>query len=189
MRKPLQYITYTSAVLSYIFDCIYSFAVPDICGVMSAKKSSTKEELERKRRLAFTLYVDNGFDQKVIAGITAISEQSISAWKKKDAANGLDWDEERRIALMGPDKQMRRIMKLYDKMLTEIEERETRPTNSEADVLNKLADSVKKLSADLTQFVKSEVGKQYIAYIQQTYGQAKAIDAVESWHEYLMATS
>lgn len=156
---------------------------------MSEKKTNTKAELERKRRLAFTLYVDNGFDQKVIAGITAISERSISIWKKNDAENGLDWDEERRIALMGPDKQMRRVMKMYDTMLTEIEQEQRRPTNSEVDILNKLADSVKKLSTDLTQFVKSEVGKQYIAYIQQTYGQAKAIDAVESWHEYLMATA
>lgn len=148
--------------------------------------------MERKRRLAFTLYVENGFEQKVIAEITGISEKTITAWKKKSAAEGNDWEEERRAALLGPDKVMRRIMRLYDVMLTQIEQRpapDNVPNSKEADSLNKLADTAKKLQADLTLFVKSEVGKQFITYIQQVHGQARAVEAVELWHEYLMATS
>lgn len=146
---------------------------------------SKKEQMERSKRLAFTLYVDNGFEQKVIAEITGISERSIGEWKKQG-----NWDEEKRTANLGPEKQMRRIMKIYDSMLTAIESRTPPiPDSKETDILNKLADSVKKLQADLTMFVKSEVGKQFISYIQQTHGQAQAIEAVELWHEYLMATS
>jgi hypothetical protein len=33
-----------------------------------------------------------------------------------------------------------------------------------------------------------EAGKQFIRYIQEMYGQDKAIDVVKLWHEYLMAT-
>lgn len=148
--------------------------------------------MERKRRLAFTLFVENGFEQKVIAEITGISEKTITAWKKKAAAEGNDWEEERRATLLGPDKVMRRIMKLYDTTLTQIEQRPSPnnvPNSKETDRLNKLADTTKKLQADLTLFVKSEVGKQFITYIQQVHGQAKAVEAVELWHEYLMATS
>lgn len=155
---------------------------------MSTPKTS-REELERKKRLAFTLYVDNGFEQKVIADITGISEKTISGWKKKSAADGNDWDEERRAAKIGPEKQMRRVMKMYDALLTTIEQRDGIPNSKESDILNKLADSVKKLQTDLTLFVKSEVGKQFINYIQQTHGQAKAVEAVDLWHEYLMATA
>lgn len=160
-------------------------------GTMAAERK-TREELEKKKQLAFTLYVDNRFDQKVIASITGISEKTISLWKKKDHSSGLDWDEQRRFAMMGPDKQMRRIMLIYDNMLTQIEQRDAPdnvPNSKEADIMNKLADSVKKLTADITPFVKSEVGKQFVSYMQQTYGQAKAVEAVEMYHEFLMATS
>ena len=156
------------------------------------QKKATKEELERKRRLAFTLYVDNGFEQKLIADITGISEKTISAWKKKSVEEGNDWDEERRAALLGPEKQMRRIMKMYDNTLTQIEERpapKNVPTAAEGDTLNKLSLSAKNLQADLNLFVKAQVGKQYIGYVQQVHGQAKAIEAVELWHEFQMATS
>lgn len=149
--------------------------------------STRKEELERKKRLAFTLFVENGFEQKVIAEITGISANSITTWKRDG-----NWEEERRMTLLGPDKQMRRIMRMYDVFLTMIEERKAPhnvPDSKEADILNKMADSVKKLQADLTLFMKSEVGKQFIAYVQQTHGQARAIECVDLWHEYLMATS
>jgi len=150
-----------------------------------ATNKNTREEIERKKRLAFTLYVDNGFEQKVIAEITGISEVSISRWKKEG-----NWEEERRIAIMGPDKQMRRLMRIYDAMLTKIEEREPPeniPTSKEADILNKLADAVKKLNQDFTFFVKAEVGKLFVKHVQEAHGQAKAIEAVEQWHEFLMA--
>lgn len=150
-----------------------------------AHSKSTREEIERKRRLAFTLFVDNGFEQKVISEITGISEVSISKWKKE-----MKWEEERRVAIMGPDKQMRRIMRIYDAMLTTIESRPTPnnvPNSKEADILNKMADTVKKLTSDLTFFVKAEVGKQFITYVQESHGQAKAIECVGLWHEFLMS--
>jgi len=151
---------------------------------MAANKN-TREEIERKKRLAFTLFVDNGFEQRVIAQITSISEVSISKWKKEG-----NWEEERRVAIMGPDKQMRRIMRIYDTMLTTIENRKTPnnvPNSKEADILNKMADTVKKLNNDFTFFMKAEVGKLFITYVQEAHGQAKAVEAVELWHEFLMS--
>lgn len=151
------------------------------------KVRSSKEELERKKRLAFTLYVDNGFAQKVIADITGISENSISKWK-----NDGDWDKEREAAKMGPEQQIRRITRMYDVMLTMIEQREAPknvPTPPEADTLNKLADSAKKLQTEVQYGHKTEVGKQFTTYIQQVYGQSRAVEMVELWHEWLMATT
>lgn len=154
---------------------------------MALSKINTKEELERKKRLAYTLFVENGFEQKVIAGITGISEKSISKWK----ADG-NWDADKEEARMGFEQQRRRIRKQIDRMLDIIEEREAPdnvPNSKESDTINKLADAAKKLQTELSFAHKAEAGKQFIQYIQQAYGQQKAIDVVELWHEYLMATS
>lgn len=151
---------------------------------MAANKNN-REEIERKKRLAFTLFVDNGFEQRVISQITSISEPSISKWKKDG-----NWEEERRIAIMGPDKQMRRIIRMYDTMLTLIEKRKSPynvPDSKEADILNKMADSVKKLNSDFTFFIKAEVGKMFVTFVQATHGQEAAVKAVEAWHEFLMS--
>lgn len=154
---------------------------------MAAKKKSTKEELERKKRLAYTLFVENGFEQKVIAGITGISEKSISEWKKKN-----NWEADKQEARMGFEQQRRRIRKQIDTLLDQIEKRASPfnvPNSKESDTINKLADAAKKLQTELSFAHKAESGKQFIQYIQQVHGQTKAIEVVELWHEYLMATS
>lgn len=172
------------------FCCIIFFAfgypagVTDICITMATSKK-TRDELERNKRLAYTLFVDNGLEQKVISKITGISETSISKWKKEG-----DWDEERRIALLGPERQMRRIIKIHDAMLTLIENREPPkniPDSKEADILNKLADTARKLRTEDTFFVKSEVGKQFISHMQETYGHVEAVKVLEYWHNFLMS--
>jgi hypothetical protein len=156
---------------------------------MQKRNGNTREEIDRKKKLAYTLYVDNGFEQKVIADITGISEQSISKWKN---AEGQDWDADRQEARMGFEPQRKRLRKMFDTILTQIEERPSPsnvPNSKESDTLNKLADAVKKLQTELSFQHKAEAGKQFIQYIQQTHGQAKAIDVVELWHEYLMVTA
>jgi hypothetical protein len=154
-----------------------------------AKKSLSKEEIDRKKKLAYVLYTVNGFDQKVIADITGISERSIYNWK---TADGADWDADREEARMGFEPQRKRVRQIYDRLLDIIDAR-PHPDNvssaSETDRLNKLADTVKKLQTELSFQHKSEAGKQFIQHIQQTHGQAKAIEVVELWHEYLMATA
>ena len=151
------------------------------------RKLNTKEELERKKRLAYTLYVDNGFEQKVIAEITGISEKSISKWKQD-----YHWENDKEEARMGFEQQRKRIRKQIDRMLDIIEKREEPdnvPNSKESDTINKLADAAKKLQTELSFAHKAEAGKQFIQYIQTVYGQQKAIDVVELWHEYLMGTS
>lgn len=149
-----------------------------------AKKS--KEEIERKKRLAYTLYVVNGFDQRVIAEITEISERSISNWKQEGK-----WDEDREEQRMGFEPQRKRLRQLFNRQLEIIDGRdhpENIANNSESDRLNKLADAAKKLQTELSYQHKAEAGKQFITFVQQTYGQAKAVEVVELWHAYLMAT-
>jgi len=152
-----------------------------------AAPKNTKEELERKKRLAYTLFVDNGFEQKVIADITGISERSISKWKTE-----LDWEADKEEARMGFEAQRKRIRRHIDTLLTQIETRNPPnnvPTAAEGDTLNKLADAVKKLQTELSFAHKAEAGKQFIRYVQQVHGQNKAIEVVELWHEYLMSTT
>lgn len=155
-------------------------------------KQNTKAELDRKKQLAYTLFVENGFDQKVVSSITGISEKSISLWKKKDKEKGVDWEDDRLEIKQGFDKEKRRIKKNINSILDQIEKRpepKNVATSGEGDTINKLADAAKKLQTELSFAHKSETGKQFIAYIQQLHGQAKAIEIVDLWHEYLMATS
>jgi hypothetical protein len=87
---------------------------------------------------------------------------------------------------------MRRIIKIHDAMLTEIERRpapKNLPDSKEADILNKLADTAKKLGTETTFFVRSEVGKQFISFMQETYGQIEAVKMLEYWHQFLMSNT
>ena len=154
---------------------------------MATQKLTSKEQLERKKRLAYTLYVENGLEQKVISQITGISERSIGAWKKDN-----NWEADKEESRMGFEQQRRRIRKQIDNVLTQIEERDAPhniPNSKESDTINKLADAAKKLQTELSFAHKSESGKQFIQYIQSVYPQSKAVEQVELWHEYLMATS
>jgi transposase len=154
---------------------------------MATKTITSKEELSRKKRLAYTLYVENGFEQKVIAEITGISERSILNWKKDN-----NWEADKEESRMGFEQQRRRIRKQIDNVLTQIEKRDEPynvPDSKESDIINKLADAAKKLQTELSFAHKSEAGKQFILYIQSTYGQTKTVEVVELWHEYLMATT
>lgn len=150
------------------------------------KKRLTKEQTEAKKRLAFILYTENGLEQKVIAEITGISEVSISRWKQDG-----NWEDEREQARIGPEKEMRRMRKLLNQYLDEIEQRdEPFPDSKEADAINKITVSIKNLMGDkLLVAHKTEVGKQFVEYIQSNYGQAKAVEIVELWHEWIMATT
>ena len=154
---------------------------------MANNKTLTKDERERKKMLAYTLYVENGYDQKTIAEITGISERSISKWKIEH-----DWEADREEARMGFEKQRRRLRKTIDNLLTIIEQREPPknvPDSKESDTINKLADAAKKLQTELSFAHKSDAGKQFITYIQQVYGQVKSVEMVDLWHEFLMQTT
>ena len=112
------------------------------------KASGNKAEIERKKKLAYTLFVDNGFEQKVIASITGISEKGISQWKKKDKEIGIDWEADRIELKQGFDKERRRLKKHINTILDEVEKRVSPlnvPNSSEADSLNKLASAAEKL--------------------------------------------
>ncbi len=160
--------------------------------MLSNESIVTKAEIERKKKLAYTLFTENGFEQKVIASITGISEKCLTDWKKRDKATGIDWEADRIELKQGFDKERRRLKKHINTILDEVEKRKSPfniPTASEADSLNKLASAAEKLLTDLSLSHRRETGKQFIAFIQELYGQAKAIEIVDLWHEYLMINS
>jgi hypothetical protein len=174
--------------LSCFFDFLCTVFMVHFCRNMA----NSKEELERKKRLAYTLFVDNGFEQKVIASITGISEKSISSWKQKDRAAGRDWDEDRMEARTGFDKERKRIKKHINNIFDEIEKRkapENVPNAAEGDTINKLSVAAKNLQTEISFAQKSEAGKLFISYVQTVHGQEKCIEIVELWHEFLMSTS
>lgn len=144
-------------------------------------------EKDRVRQQAWKYYVEFGLEQKEIAQIVGRSEQTISKWKIED-----DWESDRQDIQLAPQRIMRRVIKQYDALLSRIEEREA-PDNvadsKEADILNKLADSVKKLQTEIGTGHKTEVGKQFVSYLITTYGKDKGVEILELFHEFIMQTS
>ncbi|SEW02022.1 Phage terminase small subunit [Chitinophaga sp. YR573] len=152
-----------------------------------ATTKPTKAEVDRKRKLAYTLFVENGFEQKVIAEVTGISEQSISKWKT--AGN---WIDDKNEARMGFEQQRRRLRNMISTQLTLIEKRKPPfnvPDSKEGDTLSKLADAARKLQTELSFAHKADAGKLFVNFIQTVHGQEKAIQIVDLWHEFLMSTT
>lgn len=147
----------------------------------------TKADVERKKKLAYTLFVENGFEQKIISEVTGISEQSISKWKI--AGN---WMHDRNEARMGFEQQRRRLTTMINTVLSAIENRKSPnnvPDSKESDTISKLADAAKKLQNDLSYAHKADAGKQFVNYVQGVHGPEMAIKIVDLWHEFLMATN
>ena len=158
---------------------------------VSSITKNSRADLQKKHTLAFKLYVDNRLDQKLIAEITGITEKTITTWKKNDKKRGSDWDEERRNALLGAENQMRRTVRMYDQLMTQIENRKKPhniPNSKEADILSKLSASIEKLRTDITLFAKQEVLKDAISFLQNKYRRnpEKVLMYMEMSHEYLM---
>lgn len=151
-----------------------------------ARKQWSKKELEKKKLYAYQLFTEFRMEQNVIAEITGISEATISKWKKEE-----DWDADRDSMNLSPEQLLRRVMRQYNLILTQIESREEGKnfaTPPEADSLNKLSDSVKKLQTEIGLGHKAATGKEFIRYMLETYPKAIAVQVMEYWHEFIMNT-
>lgn len=147
----------------------------------------TKAEAEAKKALAYTLFTENGFEQKLIAEKIGISEKTISKWKQED-----NWEADREEARTGITKRRKRLLATLDNMLNQIEKREAPknvPDSKETDAINKLTSAIQKLETELSLSHKTETGKQFVTYMQKTYGKDVAVTVLDYWHEFLMATT
>lgn len=147
------------------------------------KKRMTKAESEAKQRLAFILYVENGFEQKTIADITGISETSISKWKTTGR-----WAEERIQYRVGPEKEMRRLTRMLSDYLDKMEEEGKTFDTGVGDTIKKITASIKDLKGEELMFYEiAWVCRKITDYAQETYGQARAAEEVDFLHEFLMS--
>lgn len=147
----------------------------------------TKAEIASKKALAYTLYTENGFEQKLISEKIGISEKTISKWKVEE-----NWNEGREEAKTGISKRRKRLLSTLDSMLDQIEQRNPPfnvPDSKETDAINKITSAIQKLETELSLAHKTETGKRFVTYIQQHHGKEAAIMVVDYWHEFLMASS
>jgi transposase len=144
-------------------------------------------ELQAKQSLAYTLFVENGFEQKFIAEKMGVSEKSISKWKTEGK-----WDDDREEARTGISKRRKRLLATLDNMLDVIEQRKAPgnvPDSKETDALNKLTSAIQKLETELSLAHKTETGKQFVSYMQKVHGKDVAVLVMDYWHEFIMATA
>lgn len=144
----------------------------------------TRADIETKKSLAFTLYVDNGFEQKLIAEKIGVTEKTISKWKQEG-----NWEDSRQEARTGISKRRKRILATLDNVLANIEQREPPknvPDTKESDTITKLTAAIQNLETELSLAHISEAGKQFVSYVQQAYGKDEAVRVVDLWHEFLM---
>lgn len=145
----------------------------------------TKAEIEAKKTLAYTLYTENRFEQKLIAETLGISEKTISKWKTEG-----NWEDDRKEARDAISKRRKRLLALFDKALDTVEQRQP-PDNvatpKEADSINKISASLEKLETTLSLAHKTEAGKLFINYVQQVHGHTKAVEALDLWNQFIMS--
>jgi transposase len=147
----------------------------------------TRADLEAKKTLAFTLYVDNGFEQKLIAEKLGVTEKTISKWKQDGK-----WEDARQESRTGISNRRKRILATLDLLLKYIEDRDPPknvPDSKESDTITKLTAAIQNLETELSTAHKTETGKLFVNYIQRTYGKDEAVRAVDLWHEFIMATT
>lgn len=153
--------------------------------IINMAKVSRTVEMQQKKALAYTLYTENRFEQKLIAEKIGVSENTISKWKKEGA-----WDNDREEARNGIAKRRKRILSTLDNMLNHIEDREPPnnvPNAKEADSINKLSASIQKLETELSLAHKTEAGKLFINYVQRVHGHAKSVEALDLWNQFIMS--
>lgn len=154
------------------------------------KKKNTRQELEAKKRLAYTLFVQNGFDQKIIASITGISQVSISTWKTSDKKAGKDWELDRNELRSGFDNERRRIKAMINRILDYADVRKAPnniTTTAEGDTISKLSASARNLVNELTFDHMSKSYDLLLEHIQKTHGNEKAVEFCEYAHEMMMS--
>lgn len=156
----------------------------------ASKKQQTKGKPTRKKKADLTrlqmvaqmLYVDRGLEQKVIAATLDISESTISNWKTTG-----DWEVLREQVMVGAEQEMRRLRTMLRNHLDKLEKEKKFPDSGEADAIKKVTSAIKDLMGDdVLTMHKYVVGKNFIEFVQQTYGHAKTVEMTELWTEYLM---
>lgn len=133
--------------------------------------------------IAQMLFVERGFDQKTIHGMTGVSENAISRWKLEG-----DWETLREQVIAGPDQEMRRMQAMLKNYLDKLEKEKRFPDSAEADAIKKFTSAINDLRGNEVLLMhKYAVGKQFIKYVQDTYGHARTVETVELWTEFIMS--
>lgn len=68
------------------------------------KASPLRKSKVKEREVVIDLYVNKLWNQKEISEFLAISENTITKWKKQDEGTGNDWDKQREKTIGDPNK-------------------------------------------------------------------------------------
>lgn len=102
---------------------------------------------QKKRELAKQIYLRDNLSQKEIAEMVDVSQKSLSKWIKEER-----WDTEKSAYTITREQQIQRIYAHISAINDTISQREAGqnvPTAKEADTLNKLATTIKKLENEV----------------------------------------
>ena len=102
---------------------------------------------QKKRELAKQIYLRDNLSQKEIAEMVDVSQKSLSKWIKEER-----WDTEKSAYTITREQQIQRLYAHISTINDTISQREAGqnvPTAKEADTLNKLATTIKKLENEV----------------------------------------
>jgi transcriptional regulator with XRE-family HTH domain len=128
--------------------------------------------IAQKKEYAKVLFTREDMTQKEIAQKVGVSEKTMSKWANED-----NWEVLRASLFISKEDQIVRTYRMIDKLMSDIEEKRNGiPDTKEADVLAKLAATIRSLETeiDIAQIV--DVFKEFIGFIKvQDFKKAQEI--------------
>jgi transposase-like protein len=123
-----------------------------------------------KKDKAKALYLTGQYNQKEIASIVGVSENTLSTWVNTSDDKGVRWDDLKTSLLTTRSNELRRLYKMLQNINDAIDEKSELkiPINSkEADAVLKLTTAIKNLEIETSIAEKVDVGTEFINMVQK----------------------
>lgn len=113
---------------------------------MAKKKPSTKGTLDRKKAMAFDMFMSTDENLKSISEIIGVTYDTLSRWHNKDK-----WKEQKAANSITREKNVQMMLVQVNNLLNEVNEREKQyPTASEADTITKMTKNIRDMSGRIS---------------------------------------
>ena len=135
--------------------------------------------LAQKKEWAQLLYLQNQLTQKEIAAKVRVSENTITAWAKKE-----HWEKLRKSLLTTKAEILRFLYNVLDKIKTKVEEGDGIGDSKMADMVVKYTASIKSIETETSTGLLMEAGMLFHKYMQ-TIDLIKALEFLNNYDGFI----
>lgn len=136
--------------------------------------------IDEKKEWAKVLYIKEKLQQNEIAAKVKVSTNTISKWVTKGK-----WDDLKTTHILTKEEELRRLYVMLKATNDSIEKRDGIPTSKEADIINKLAASIRQLQTEAGVAEIIDVATEMINFYKTYSSTDKAKELTELFHNYI----